>query len=664
MTDEQEPLNPNGGSGQPSYSSGVTPSLADTGVYHREDEKLLQGRSRSLYAMSENVDTFFNSREDTNMRMSAGGSGNGNAPRSYSVSANGQVSYQTPLQMGRSELYENLPFVAVPGMQKKERNLSKAFASFAAELDVLEADQLNLKATHKHLSSKEKEDYRKSANLLLLEELEADRNVVTVPLIFAVIAASTSQFLVGYNTGVMNAPESVVFPGHSTASWSAAVAAFAVGGPFGANFAGTLADSRGRRGALMIVIWTFLLGGLIQTFAMNMLAIIIARCTLGLASGLSSVLVPIYLGEMAPPTLRGTLGTISQFALVIGILVADLLAFPFATESGWRLLFVVTPILSGLQLLCSPFLLESPRWILGRDPKSRKARFIIKRLRGLRYEQEIETEVTHFVAASQVQHVDTDDSVDSSNAAVAMFRDKSVQRLVVCAIILQLAQQLCGINAVFYYSTMFFDGVIDNPLVGTTIVGAVNVVATWVALLLMDSCGRKTLILWSSGGMFFSCVAIVLSLLGYFNNMVALGAVNAYVSFFEIGLGPIPWLIVAEMFDAKYVASAMSVSGQVNWSCNFIIGLVFPYMNKYLGPYSFAPFALVLLGTFVFASIWLPETRGTTPEELQTDLVQRKSTVVFHNIDIEGNYNADLGGEWRMALEQLREEEEEAENRT
>lgn len=144
MTDEKEPLNPNGGSGQPSYSSGVTPSLADTGVYHREDEKLLQGRSRSLYAMSENVDTLFNSREAghgraasyTNMRMSADGSGN--APRSYSVSANGQVSYQTPLQMGRSELYEMVPFVAVPGMQKKERNLSKAFASFAAELDVLE----------------------------------------------------------------------------------------------------------------------------------------------------------------------------------------------------------------------------------------------------------------------------------------------------------------------------------------------------------------------------------------------------------------------------------------------------------------------------------------------------------------------------------------------
>ena len=99
--------------------------------------------------------------------------------------------------------------------------------------------------TKEPLSNAEKELHRSNANLLLLEELEMDQALITIPLIFAVIAASASQFLVGYNTGVMNAPESVVFPGHSTASWSIAVAAFAVGGPFGANLAGTLADSRG-----------------------------------------------------------------------------------------------------------------------------------------------------------------------------------------------------------------------------------------------------------------------------------------------------------------------------------------------------------------------------------------------------------------------------------
>jgi SP family facilitated glucose transporter-like MFS transporter 3 len=103
-----------------------------------------------------------------------------------------------------------------------------------------------------------------------------------------------------------------------------------------------------------------------------------------------------------------------------------------------------------------------------------------------------------------------------------------------------LLPQLYRINAVFYYSGLFFDGVIDNPLVGTTLMGAVNVLATAAALLLMDRCGRRTLIMWSSAGMFLSCIVIVLALLNFFSKTVAIAGVASYVTFFEIGLGPIP----------------------------------------------------------------------------------------------------------------------------
>ena len=125
--------------------------------------------------------------------------------------------------------------------------------------------------------------------------------------------------------------------------------------------------------------------------------------------------------------------------------------------------------------------------------------------------------------------------------------------LVISSIVLQMAQQLCGINAVFYYSTEFFTGVINDPLVGSTLVGFVNVVATYIALLLMDNTARRTLILISAGGMFVSTIFIISALLGVVPNVIALVATMSYVSFFEIGLGPIPWLIVAEMFDSKYV---------------------------------------------------------------------------------------------------------------
>lgn len=595
-------------------------------------------------------------------------SAKGQMKKSYSVSADGAISYLTPLQMGRHELYESIPFTAVFGLQKKEHNMSIAVSSYAADLDILEAEQYAMATTKKHLSQKEMQLRRSQASLLLLDELEVDTIMVTTPLIFAVLVAAMSQFLVGYNTGVMNAPESVVFVGHTTAEWSLAVAAFAIGGPFGANLAANLAEKRGRRGALLINTWLFLLGGLVQSFALNMYFIIFARFIIGFASGISSVLVPIYLGELAPPTLRGTLGTLTQFALVVGILVSDFFAFPFATESKWRVLFSVTAFTAFLQLFCAPWLLESPRWLLSRDPKSRKARWIIKKLRGLRYDHEVDTEIDHFVSAMDKQKVNSSDSDAKQGGYAEMFGDKNVRLLVVSCFVLQMTQQLCGINAVFYYSTEIFNGVISNPLIGTTLVGAVNVIATYIALLLMDSCGRKTLLLWSSGGMFLSCILLVAALLGYLSNIYALVAVMLYVTFFEIGLGPIPWLIVAEMFDAKYVALAMSASCQVNWVCNFLVGLIFPYMNKYLGPYSFAPFAVVLLLGFIFSAIWLPETQGTTPEELQAELVKKNSATVYHNMSFvddvlgvpaEGDAAA-LGDQWRMAMDQVRAEEEEA----
>lgn len=146
---------------------------------------------------------------------------------------------------------------------------------------------------------------------------------------------------------------------------------------------------------------------------------------------------------------------------------------------------------------------------------------------------------------------------NSANGSIAeLLRTKHLHGLLQAVLLLQMGQQLCGINAVFYYSTSFFDGVIDDPLLGSTLVALVNVIATYVALKLMDITARRTLLLWSTGGMVISTVFIILALLKYMHNFVALLAVMAFVSFFEIGLGPIPWLIVAEMFDAKFVATA------------------------------------------------------------------------------------------------------------
>lgn len=113
------------------------------------------------------------------------------------------------------------------------------------------------------------------------------------------------------------------------------------------------------------------------------------------------------------------------------------------------------------------------------------------------------------------------------------------------------------------------------------------------------------------------------------------------------------------MFDGKYVTVAMSVSSQLNWTCNFFVGLLFPYLNESLGPYSFGPFAVVLLFTFIYAWVWLPETHGTTPAELQAELVRKNAGVTYHNMDIEGMATSmpPSQDEWAEALAILKADE-------
>ena len=183
------------------------------------------------------------------------------------------------------------------GLQQKSTEVATAFANYAAELD---ADSTT------GLSDLDKDIRRASSSMLILEEIEdVETKVMTGPLFFSVLVAATSMFLLGYNGGVLNAPANVVFPDHTTVEWSVATSILPVGALFGSMVGGTVADARGRRGAMMIEIWIFLFGGLLQTCAPNMLAIIIARFVIGFACGISTAVIPIYLGEMAPPSLRG-----------------------------------------------------------------------------------------------------------------------------------------------------------------------------------------------------------------------------------------------------------------------------------------------------------------------------------------------------------------------
>jgi len=181
-------------------------------------------------SLSAQVDSVKDSNTGPRHRKNAASTGIARNARSFIEKPDGSITALTPLEMGRHELYEELPFLAVPGLQKKEHSLSVAFSSYAAALDTLETEEYLTTTTGKGLNPDEKEQRLSQMSLLLLDELETEASTVTTPLIFAVLIASLLMFNAGYNISVMNAPEPYVFPGHTTGQWSWAVAAFCIGG--------------------------------------------------------------------------------------------------------------------------------------------------------------------------------------------------------------------------------------------------------------------------------------------------------------------------------------------------------------------------------------------------------------------------------------------------
>lgn len=522
--------------------------------------------------------------------------------------------------------YTEIPFAAIHGMQTRPRDGSQTFQGSSTRLD---SDPGIPSITTKSF----------------VDEFQSG-GAVTWPLLIATMANSLSQFQVGYNIAILNTTERYIFPNHTTLSWSWAVAALAIGAPFGAMIGGRLSDSFGRKWALVFNSIGFVVGGLLQAMAPSLEMLTLARFLLGLESGVATVLVPIYLGELAPPHLRGTLGTVNQFAFVVGILVADLLSFPLANDYGWRYLLGMVPILALVQLMLMPWVVESPRFLLHLNPRDARAKDIMKRLRGYTSTEDVEEEMDVYVAvatalctprtprrtfdiekpASTTKKIPTL-QVEPDSILWEMLTFPGIRFVFFCGVFLHIGQQLCGVAAVFYYSTSLFEEIIDNPLLGTTSIGAVNVLFTYVALLLMDSYQRKSLVLCSIVGMLLSCSGLILCQTGviHSNAVPALIFVNSYVAFYAIGYGPIPFLWIAEMVEPRYVALAMTICSQINWIVNFLVGLLFPLMKETLGGLAFVPFGVALFLSFFFVWKVLPENRqpGTPNAENQEEIGRR-----------------------------------------
>ncbi|XP_072509779.1 solute carrier family 2, facilitated glucose transporter member 3 [Notamacropus eugenii] len=464
---------------------------------------------------------------------------------------------------------------------------------------------------------------------------------VTCSLLFAVGVAAIGSFQFGYNTGVINAPEQIIkdFLNRTleyrnkepaselllTSLWSLAVAIFSVGGMIGSFSVGLFVNRFGRRNSMLIVNSLALVGSALLGFAKSAKSVemlILGRLVIGLFCGLSTGLVPIYIGEVSPTSLRGAFGTLHQLGIVIGILVAQIfgLNFILGTEALWPLLLGFTVIPTILQSIALPLCPESPRFLLINRKEEEQARSILEKLWGT---QDVGQDI------QEMKNESAKMAQEKKPTVIDLFRSPNYRPPIIIAIMLQLSQQLSGINAVFYYSTgIFTDAGVKEPIYATIGAGAVNVVFTVVSLFLVERAGRRTLHLLGLGGMTLCTILMVVAMslksTHLWMSYICIVAIFGYVAFFEIGPGPIPWFIVAELFSQGPRPAAMAVAGCSNWTSNFLVGLLFPTCAKYLGSYVFIIFTFFLIFFFVFTYFKVPETKGRTFENI-TQVFESKS---------------------------------------
>ncbi|XP_029907520.1 solute carrier family 2, facilitated glucose transporter member 1 isoform X2 [Myripristis murdjan] len=418
---------------------------------------------------------------------------------------------------------------------------------------------------------------------------------MTFQLMLAVGTAVIGSLQFGYNTGVINAPQKIIetfinetwFERYNdpitettlTSLWSISVAIFSVGGIFGSFSVGLFVNRFGRKNSMLMAnVLAFAAAALMGFSKMSSSweMLIIGRFVVGLYSGLSTGFVPMYVGEVAPTALRGALGTLHQLGIVVGILMAQVFGLKSIMGSAtlWPLLLGFTVIPAVLQCALLPFCPESPRFLLINKNEENKAKAVLKKLRG----------TTDVSADMQEMKEESRQMMREKKVTIPeLFRSPLYRQPIIIAIVLQLSQQLSGINAVFYYSTSIFEKAeVPQPVYATIGAGVVNTAFTVVSLFVVERAGRRSLHLIGLLGMAGSAVlmTIALALLDKHKSMsyVSIVAIFAFVAFFEIGPGPIPWFIVAELFSQGPRPSAFAVAGFSNWTANFIVGMCFQYV--------------------------------------------------------------------------------------
>lgn len=431
----------------------------------------------------------------------------------------------------------------------------------------------------------------------------------------AALFAALGGLLFGYDTGVISG--ALIFIerdfGLTTAAEEIVVSGVLLGATIGAIIGGRMADRFGRRRVLLVTAAIFGVGALASAVAPSPIILIVSRVVLGVAIGLSSTTVPVYLSEVSPAQARGWIVSLFQLAVTAGIVSAYLVDYAFASVGGWRWMLglaVVPALVFGTGMF---FLPETPRWLI-RSGRHEIARRVLVRIRD---SVDVELEITE---------IQTSLAQQEQRGTWADLLHRHIRPALIVGLGLAVFQQITGINTVIYYAPKILQSAgfasASGAILATAGVGVVNFGMTIVAMLLVDRAGRRPLLLVGIAGMIVTLAVLALSfgISNQSNNLawIAVICLMGYVASFAISLGPIFWLLIAEIYPLKVRGLAEGTAATFNWGSNLVVSLTFLTLLERLGPSStFALYALASVASWLFSYYLVPETKGRTLEQIE-----------------------------------------------
>ena len=448
------------------------------------------------------------------------------------------------------------------------------------------------------------------------------------------LTVALGGFLMGFDASVISGVVTFIEPelGLTKIELGWAVACLTLTSTFAMMVSGPLSDRLGRRPVLRIAAVLFAISAVASAVAPDFATLVAARMLGGLGVGAALIIAPLYIAEIAPAAMRGRLVSFNQLNIVIGISAAFFsnylilrlgqsdLAWAEALrlhDASWRWMLGVEALPAVFYFLALLAVPESPRWLVMRG-KDQDARRVLERVSNrVQAEEDIRA-----VKAS------LRDEETSEGATLRELFQPAMRRVLVIATSVAVLQQITGINSVFFYAPTIFEqsGVgTDASFMQAVLVGLVNLVFTVLAIVFIDRLGRRPLLIVGLAG-----IAVCMLLISYgfaqegTHPKLILGGILGFVASFAFSLGPVMWVLFSELFPNRVRGLAVSFVGLINSAVSFLVQLVFPWELENLGNSAtfliYGVFAVVGLGIVVWL---LPETKGKSLEELETELVRR-----------------------------------------